>query len=148
MATIFTDRQSTRPNRFRVVPESGDPYYVTLERADEPTVQGTTLNAANLNSLVSRSGDSLSGSLSFENADDYYIYKKFRDVDGTTFGVNAGCGVLGGKGVVAFEVREGPDTASPRIGRLEIGELGVSYVDPSGKRIYLYGTGITPATVG
>lgn len=50
---MFKDRKPTLPNRYRVVPENGDaPYYVTLERADEPTEVGTALNAATLNRLL------------------------------------------------------------------------------------------------
>lgn len=50
---IFRDRKPTRPNRYRVVPENGTaPYYVTLERADEPTDVGTALNAATLNRFL------------------------------------------------------------------------------------------------
>lgn len=54
MATItFEDRKATQPNRYRVIPENGEPYYVTLERADNPVVEGTALNAEILNQLVS-----------------------------------------------------------------------------------------------
>jgi hypothetical protein len=54
MATItFEDRVSAKPNRYRVIPESGTPYYATLVRADEPLVEGTALNAEILNQLVS-----------------------------------------------------------------------------------------------
>lgn len=50
---MFTDRKPTRPNRYKVTPEDGgEPYYITLERADEPTVVGTPLNAAALNALL------------------------------------------------------------------------------------------------
>ena len=50
---MFVDRKPTRPNRYKITPENGGtPYYVTLERADEPTVEGTPLNAASLNSLL------------------------------------------------------------------------------------------------
>lgn len=50
---MFVDRKPTRPNRYKVIPENGGtPYYVTLERADEPTVEGTAINAASLNSLM------------------------------------------------------------------------------------------------
>jgi hypothetical protein len=52
MATIFTDRQSAYPNRYKVTDDSGNSYYVTLERADEPTVEGTPLTAEILNLLV------------------------------------------------------------------------------------------------
>ncbi len=54
MATItFMDRVATKPNRYRITPDGGEAYYVTLERADEPIVEGTALNAEVLNNLVS-----------------------------------------------------------------------------------------------
>ena len=49
---MFVDRKSTRPNRYKITPENGEAYYVTIERADEPTVEGTALNAATLNALL------------------------------------------------------------------------------------------------
>lgn len=50
---MFIDRKPTRPNRYKITPENGgNPYYVTIERADEPTVEGTPLNAASLNTLL------------------------------------------------------------------------------------------------
>lgn len=52
---MFKDRKPTLPNRYRVVPENGGtPYYVTLERADEPTEVGTALNAATLNRFLTK----------------------------------------------------------------------------------------------
>lgn len=48
----FKDRQSARPNRYKVTTDNGETYYITLTRADEPTVVGTPLNAQTLNSLV------------------------------------------------------------------------------------------------
>ena len=47
----FEDRKANRPNRYKVTPDSGNEYYVTLERADEPTVLGTPINAETLNAL-------------------------------------------------------------------------------------------------
>ena len=52
MSIVFTDRESTYPNRFLVTPENGEPYYLVLERADEPTVIGTPLNAETFNTLI------------------------------------------------------------------------------------------------
>ena len=49
---MFTDRKPTRPNRYKITQEDGSTAYVTLERADEPTVEGTPLNAATLNKLL------------------------------------------------------------------------------------------------
>ena len=59
MATIFVDRQSAYPNRYKVTPETGESYYITLERADEPTVLGTPLNATMLNQLVEENAEGL-----------------------------------------------------------------------------------------
>lgn len=52
MSFEFKDRASARPNRYKVTPTSGSPYYVTLERADEPTDVGTPLNAATMNAVM------------------------------------------------------------------------------------------------
>lgn len=52
---MFVDRKPTLPNRYKVTPENGGtPYYVTLERADEPTEVGTALNAATLNKFLTK----------------------------------------------------------------------------------------------
>lgn len=56
MATIeFVDRRAAKPNRFLLTPEGGEAYYVTLERADEPVVEGTAINAEIMNKLVALS---------------------------------------------------------------------------------------------
>lgn len=56
MATVFIDRKSGKPNRYKITPENGgDPYYVIIERADEPVVEGTPLNAETFNTLLSTS---------------------------------------------------------------------------------------------
>lgn len=49
----FVDRKAAKPNRYKVIPENGEPYYVVLERADEPIVEGTVLNAETLNNILS-----------------------------------------------------------------------------------------------
>lgn len=50
MAVTFIDRKASRPGRVKITPEDGSKaYYAVLERADEPTVTGTALNAASLN---------------------------------------------------------------------------------------------------
>ena len=51
MSSIFVDRESAYPNRYRVIPESGNAYYVILERADEPVTPGTPLNAETFNRM-------------------------------------------------------------------------------------------------
>lgn len=52
MSIEFKDRVSAYPNRYLVTKEDGSNYYVTLERADEPTNPGTPLNAATMNQLA------------------------------------------------------------------------------------------------
>ena len=53
MSMTFEDRVSTRPNRYKITPDSGDAFYGTLERADEPSTLGTPLNAATFNTALS-----------------------------------------------------------------------------------------------
>lgn len=96
---------------------------------------------------VSKTGDILTGSLTFQNTDAYHALHKYRVVNGNTYGMNVGCGVLGGEGVVALEAREGNATDSPLLGRLEIGRLGVSYQNENGTRTYLHRSGAVPASV-
>ena len=52
MGVTFVDRKSTYPNRYKITNENGNSDYATLERADEPTVLGTPLNAETLNKLL------------------------------------------------------------------------------------------------
>ena len=53
MAVTWEDRVPTYPGRMKITYPDGRSEYVTLERADEPTVSGTPVNAENLNSMVS-----------------------------------------------------------------------------------------------
>lgn len=52
MSFVFEDRKSNYPYRYKVTPLSGESYYVYLERADEPTVAGTPLNADTFNTIL------------------------------------------------------------------------------------------------
>lgn len=52
---LFVDRKSAKPHRYKVIPENGEPYYVVLERADEPVVEGTALNAETFNNILTDS---------------------------------------------------------------------------------------------
>lgn len=57
MAIKWVDRVPTYANRVRIIPEDGSaPYYATMERADQPTVVGTPINAANLNAMQEAAG--------------------------------------------------------------------------------------------
>ena len=52
MALEFKDRVPEKPGRVKITPEDGSAYYAFMERADEPIVEGTPLNAKSLNELV------------------------------------------------------------------------------------------------
>jgi len=47
----FKDRVPTQPNRRKITPESGSPYYVTIEYADNPSESGTALNKVLFNDI-------------------------------------------------------------------------------------------------
>lgn len=59
MSIVFEDRQSTYPNRCLVTPQNGNPYYAVIERADEPVVVGTPLNADTFNGLAAEIKESV-----------------------------------------------------------------------------------------
>ena len=61
MAERFADRQSTYPNRYKVTRSDGTTEYITLERADEPTVMGTPLNASVFNVIVGELDNKIPG---------------------------------------------------------------------------------------
>ena len=61
MAEQFVDRQSVYPNRYRITRADGSIELVTLERADEPTVAGTPLNATVFNNIVDELSNKLPG---------------------------------------------------------------------------------------
>ena len=52
MSVVFRDRESAYPNRYIVTPENGGAYYATLQRADDPIVAGTPLNASTFNEMM------------------------------------------------------------------------------------------------
>ena len=65
MPIEFKDRVPSKLGRVKITPENGGtPYYAVVERADEPSVAGTPLSAANLNAaqetLVYRNDNSVS----------------------------------------------------------------------------------------
>lgn len=147
MANRFTDRVATQPNRYKLTDAEGNVSYVVLERADTPTAVGTPLNASNLNMLVDRDGDTMHGELTFDNTDDYHALRKLREIDGVNYLVNMGCGIVGGRGVIAFELRDGSTDDAPRKARMEIGPLGIAYMGETGIREYVTNNGVKYATV-
>ena len=51
MAIKWVDRVATHPGRVQLTPVQGQTNIYDMERADEPTVAGTPINAANLNAM-------------------------------------------------------------------------------------------------
>jgi hypothetical protein len=70
----FQDRVPTYPNRYKITREDGSSEYVTLKRADNPTVEGTPLNADTLNAAFNITPEGI-GALTMDllwlNADEY-----------------------------------------------------------------------------
>ena len=48
----FVDRESRYPGRYKLVTADGEVLYVTLTRDDEPTKEGTFMNAETFNTLI------------------------------------------------------------------------------------------------
>ena len=56
MAVKWVDRVATHPGRVQLTPVVGQTNIYDMERADEPTVAGTPINAANLNAMQKNVG--------------------------------------------------------------------------------------------
>ena len=56
MAINWVDRVATHPGRVQLTPVQGQTNIYDMERADEPTVAGTPINAANLNAMQKNAG--------------------------------------------------------------------------------------------
>lgn len=50
------DRVAVNPNRKLITPESGDPFYATVEWADNPTQTGTIINKTKLDEILAATG--------------------------------------------------------------------------------------------
>ena len=91
-------------------------------------------------------GGVLNGALQFDNKDIYRAIGKTRTYNGKDYYVNFGCGIVGGYGCISMEIWNNSEEGD-RLGRLEIGQHGVSYIDPSGSRTYLYRNTAVSASV-
>lgn len=99
--------------------------------------------SAALNGKVNKSGDTLTGVLSFQNKNAYDAIGKFRTINNVDYYVDFGCGKIGGKGCVSLQYMEGNAVK----GRLEVSTSGVSFYDKTGKRTYLCRNTVVSATV-
>lgn len=150
---------STTTNNYSLVkPALTDPADITATNSNWDTIDAKLKEVetetedispikADLNNKVNKIGDSLTGMLTFNNTNAYHAVHKYRVVNGNTYGVNLGCGVFGGEGVVVIEARNGNTIESSQLGRLEVGSRGVYYVDSTGKRTYLTNSTLISATV-
>ena len=78
----FVDRVAGQPNRYKITPEGGgEPYFVTIERADIPSIEGTVINR---NALMALQGFA-AGTTSFPSG---MVAKKVMD-NGDTLEVYA-----------------------------------------------------------
>ena len=69
MPFTFVDRVPSKQGRVKITPENGGtPYYAVIERADEPAVAGSAINAANLNAAQE--------TISYTNANSASSYKR------------------------------------------------------------------------
>lgn len=120
-----------------------------------PTVTATTMTketnlgkcyAASLrpvdpNAYLPLTGGTMSGSIDVES-DDFRAIAKRRTINGTQYMANYGCGVLGQAGVACIELQQSGDV----LGRVEIGNLGLTFVDNAGKRTYLVKPAVADST--
>ena len=141
-ATTITDSNLTA-NRAVVSNSSGKVGVSPVTSTELGYLSGTTSKVqTQLNNKLNLTGGNLSGSIDVIS-DDFRAIGKRRTVNGVEYLANYGCGILGGKGIACVELQR----AGTVLGRIEIGEYGVSYVDTNNKRHYLHKTPVVTATL-
>lgn len=141
-ATTITDSNLTA-NRAVVSNSSGKVGVTNVTSTELGYLSGTTSKVqTQLNNKLNLTGGNLSGSIDVIS-DDFRAIGKRRTVNGVEYLANYGCGILGGKGIACVELQR----AGTVLGRIEIGEYGVSYVDTNNKRHYLHKTAVVTATL-
>ena len=142
---------STTTTNYRLIkPELTDVADITAMNGNWDTLDSKlkealdkSIDTSILDNKVNKTGDTLTGGLSFQNKSAYAAIGKFRTINGTDYYVDFGCGNIGGKGCVALQYMEG-DTVK---GRLEVSGSGVSFYDENNKRTYLDRNNVVTATV-
>lgn len=141
-ASSVTDQNLTA-SRALITNSNGKITVSTTTQTELGYLSGTTSKVqTQLNNRLPLSGGELTGSIDVVS-DDFRAIGKRRTVNNIQYLANYGCGILGGKGVAAIELQQGGNV----YGRVEIGELGLSFVDSAGKRTYLHKTSVYEATL-
>lgn len=105
-------------------------------------IGGTWSNWYNLADRVDKAGDTLTGSLTFNNKNDYAAINKTRTISDKDYTIDLGCGMVAGSGCVALQCK----TNDTVIGRLEVSGSGVSFLNEQGKRSYIHTNTLLSAT--
>ena len=141
-ATTVTNNNLTA-NRAVVSNSNGKIGVSPVTSTELEYLRGTTSKVqTQLDNKLNLTGGNLSGSIDVIS-DDFRAIGKRRTVNGVEYLANYGCVILGGKGIACVELQQ----AGTVLGRIEIGEYGVSYVDTSNKRHYLHKTAVVTATL-
>lgn len=136
---------TTTANLALVKPELTDPADITATNVNWDTIDAE-LNKIE-NNKVSKTGDSMTGALTFTNYDSYSALAKNRRINGVRHYINWGLGITGGAGCNTLEVFEGEIGADVKTARLEVSKFGVAFIGQDEKRTYLYRSGAVTASV-
>lgn len=143
MSTTTTNYKLVKPDLTDVADITAmNPNWDTLD-TELKSLNNKLIDKSELDKKVNRTGDTLTGVLSFQNKSAYAALGKYRTINGVDYYVDFGCGNIGGKGCVAMQYMEGSTVK----GRLEISGSGVSFYDENNKRTYLYRNTVVDASV-
>ena len=105
----------------------------------------SAIDPTTVNGKVSKSGDTLTGVLVFQNKNNYGAIEKYRTINGVERHIDVGVGNIGGNGCVSLQYMEGSNNTV--LSRLEISRSGVSFYDENGNRTFLHHNSVVTATV-
>ena len=107
-------------------------------------ISGTWSSWYGICNRVDKTGDTMTGTLSFENKSEYGAINKVRTISDKDYSVDLGCGMIAGSGCVSLQCKNSSNTV---IGRLEVSASGVYFMNEQGKRTYIYTNTLVSATI-
>ena len=110
---------------------------------DDGLIDPSQMPDIDVSGKVSKTGDTMTGVLSFQNKNEYAAVGKTRTINGIDYFMNIGVGQLGSVGCASMESHVNNQVT----GRLEVSRFGVAFVDEHGSRNYLYRSGAVAASV-
>ena len=145
-STIYTDNLTA--NRALISNASGKVGVSPVTATELGYIDGVTSNVqTQLNNKLSTSGGTITGPIHVSNSDGTRALSKVRTVEGTTYFMDVGMGVYGGKATAYMRLLKGSDSSGTQLYRLDVTPYGLELQNSAGNVFWFGGNGAATASV-